>query len=823
MLASKTVCARCRSRLLASAAHIGTARQNSTASTPAATAEPSRTITRPDRTRSRNPLWIPARAKASDSVGDPDTKQRALDLFEEIVSSKPQASSPGHSPDVTRPYRLADELDMIAKNKEKLSATEVAARSYTALKTKLVPMSQQPDTRLPPSLVTKAKVAVTQMAAAKLSAIDDAELPSLADICKLYADLNNIRVGRRLELMNEFLRLIVSSRTELEAQPVEERLLDDLVECWKHLSGLRRVSSGMASPTEFWITLRPDLLPTEDDPVRLFRSLFSLFAANETPGLVPALVTTFVLLSEPRHVLSMAKEEARPLLEALDPIVKRFGREELQLLFDGYPELWAYVQPRADWRVTRTAPEAWKESNAPAVKKNPRKTPAKGLFSHVMWHKRFEMAFRASGLSVARQAWRDLTMPAKDEKRPVSLRAAPELFDYILFLNCSKRDEGSSKLTSEILAYMKNIGLQPSIKTYTAMMDGWKQARQLEPIEQMWAMVSRTTLRLDDQIWSVRISALGQLGPERAGLVALKEMEAQWDEAVKNGTQNRAVKPGIACVNAAISGLLLRNRMDVIHGVLKWATDKGMEPDIYTYNMLLAQMLKKGATEEVDALLSSMKAARLEPDAATFTIILEAAFADLDKQTPLEQREAIDQVFSEMAACGIKPNQSAFAKMLHVLVKQGAAADHAVSLVLAHLRKSELQPSTEMCTILVEHYASRERPDLDSLRALVADRRARTRALTDRVFWESVIRHYHRAGDLYGALEIVYDLDDWGIWPALPLLYPLLRSLITKRDWDGAKKLVSTVRRQARPQAIDKNGRYWKHAFWAAAKDYDLL
>ncbi|EFQ27117.1 pentatricopeptide repeat domain-containing protein [Colletotrichum graminicola M1.001] len=719
---------------------------------------------------------------------------------------------------------------MIAKNNDNLSAIEVAAKSYIVIKTKLLPIAQQADTRLPQSLTTKATQAMHQMVKAKFSAIDNKDLPSTVDICKIYADLNNVRVVRRLELINDLLRVIVSSRSELGAESVEDQL-DDLVECWKHFSGLRRVKSGMASHAEFWITSRPDMRGTEE-PAKLFRLLFPLFALNELRGLTPALVTTFVLLSEPKHALSMAKEEAQPLLEALDPIVKRFGPEELQPFFDGYPELWNYVQPRADWRVTRTAPEALKDSNAPAVG-NSSHTPAEGRFSYVLWHNRFNVAFRSPGLTVARETWRDLIDPANDEMRALRLRRAPELFDYILFLACSKKEEGVSQLTSEVLAYMKDLGLAPSVRTYTSMMNGWKQARKLDPIEHLWATITRSPLKLDEQIWSVRIAALGQLGPERAGLAALKEMESLWDAEVKSGKPikadepgiagPKAVKPGIASVNAAISGLLMRNRMDVIYAVLKWATSRGLEPDIYTYNMLLSQMLKKGASEKVDALLSSMKATGVEPDAATFTIILEAAFTGLHKQTPREQREAIDGVFAEMAACGIKPSQEAFAKMLYVLVRQGAAADHAINIVLGHLRRSGLQPSTEICTILVEHYANREQPDLDSLRALVADRRSRTRALMDRVFWESVIKHYHRVGDLYGALEIVYDLDDWGIWPALPLLEPLLRSLISKRDWDGAQKLVSTVVKQPRPQAKDRRERYWKHGFWAAAKDYDLI
>ncbi|WYZ40658.1 hypothetical protein EsH8_IV_000999 [Colletotrichum jinshuiense] len=823
MLASRAVCARCRSKLLVSAATVGTARANSTASFPSAAAEtPPKATSQPPRTRAPN---APPRTQTrkQKGAGDQSARQRALDLFESTINSEPQ-SVPETSQGVNQLYRLADQLDKVLQNKEEMPAEDVAAKLYTLLLTNLPQASREPGGRLPQVLHTKASQALRQIIDTKLGAIDAAALPRIVDICKLYADLNNIRVVKRLELIGSLLRAIVSSRSESENQPVDAKLLDDLVECWKHFSGLRRAESGLQSESKFWLTSRPDMRGTED-PNRIFRALFPLFALNELHGLGPALVTTYVLLSEPKHLLTGAVGEAQPLLEALDPIVKRFDQEMLKQMFDGHSELWNYVQPRADWRVTRMAPEAWKESSTSAVN-TPNQSQSAGRFSYALWHRRFGTAFRGNDHAAVLQAWRDLIDPANDKDRARRLRDSPELFDYILFLSCGKYGTHAvsfSKLITEVLAYMQSLGMEPTIRTYTTMMNGWKQARRLEPIEKLWSSITEAGLKLDQQIWSSRISALGQLGNEWAGLAALKEMEKIWDKAVMNGTQTKAVQPGIASVNAAISGLLKRDRMDVIRAVLDWVANKGMEPDIYTYNMLLSRMLKKGASEEADRILASMKTAGIAPDGATFTIILEAALDDLPDQTVQEQRASIERVFGEMAACGIEPNQETYAKMFHILVKAGDAAQVSVAAVLGHLRSSGLQPSTEICTILVEYYVSRSRPDLDSIRALVADRRSRTRALTDRVFWESVIKHYHRAGDLDSALEIFYDLDDWGIWPALPLLEPLLRSLVHRQNWDGAKKLVTTVRRQARPQAADRDGRYWKHAFWAVAQDYDLL
>ncbi|KAK1501533.1 pentatricopeptide repeat domain-containing protein [Colletotrichum tamarilloi] len=817
MLASRTVCAQCRSRLLAGAATIGAVRPNSTTSFPSAA------VDQPSRTPKPKAPRPPTRKHKGS--GNETAKQRVLDLFEETVSKQPAPAAPSNGPGVNQLYSLTDELSQLLqqRQKQKISDLKFATQAYTFITTKLLVSAQKSGVYLPQVTTTIASQALQQITRIKFATVEAADLPQTVDICKLYTHINNKRVVRRLELINGLLRAIISTRADPENQAVEDRLLEDLVECWKHFSGLKRADSGLESDPVFWLTSRRDLLGTER-PDRLLRALFPFFAANETSGLGPALVATYVLLSESKHMISKARLEAHPLLEALDPIVKQFDKDMLQELFRDHAEVWSYVQPRADWRVTRVAPGTWKELDTVSPGK-PDQAKSAVRFSYALWHRRFETVFRANDTAAIQQAWRDLINPANDKDRTLRLQSSPDLFDYILFLACSKYGLGASfsKLTEEILAYMKTLGMAPTVRTYTSMMSGWKEARRLEPIENLWKFITNAGVKLDQQIWSSRISALGLLGGEHDGLGALKEMDRLWSMAVKNGTQGKAVEPGISNVNAAISGLLRRDNMEVIRTVLDWATDKGITPDIYTYNMLLSRMLKKGAHEEADRILASMKTAGITPDGATFTVIMEAALSDLPDQTPQEQRETMDRVFSEMAACGIEPNQESYGKMLHVLVRAGDSGKHAVAALLSHLRASRLHPSTEMCTMLVEYYVNRNRPDLDSLRALVADRRARTRALTDRVFWESVIKNYHRAGDLDSALEVVYDLDDWGIWPGLPLLDPLLRSLVHRQDFEGAKKLVDTVRKQARPQAADKAGRFSKHGFWAFAHDYRLL
>ncbi|KAF6843782.1 glutathione s-transferase [Colletotrichum musicola] len=831
MLASRAVCAQCRLRLLSSGAAIGSVRPSSTMSSAPAAAtadhDPKTTTSRPAQAQ---PSDCPSRTKIPPKRGANDTQQRALDLFESTVKKGAPAAASGPTWDINKILQLAEKLRTALQKQPDVSTVESAAKCWTLVVTEALPMAREyPD--IPAVLLTQVMFAIQKVTEAKLAAVHAAELPNVADICKLLADFGKSLPQRRLDIITRFLNAILTPRPDPDAPEsdsnslvIEERFLGDLVEFWKHFSGLGRTESGLNHPTEFWLTSRPELRDA-GDPKKLFPTLMPQLKASGTRGLGPALVTTYVLLEDPAHAQIKAREQAQLLLEVLGPIVKRFDREMLLDIFDETSPMWKYVEPRAVWRVIQEAPKYLRETSAPEGESQGPSQKG-GRFSYSLWHQRFSVAYRGNDHAAIQQAWRDLSDSANDKDRAKKLKTCPELLDYVLHISCHKsryEKEIYTKIISEVLGYMQSIELEPSIRTYTSMMEGWKKARRLEPIENLWKSITAAGVRLDEHIWSSRISANGELGDPWSGLKCLTHMDRAWKAAVEKQVPQLAVKPGIASVNAAIAGLLRRDRMEYVNKTLAWAKERGIQPDIYTFNMILSWMLKKGANEQADRLLASMKTAGVTPDGATFTIILEAALHNLPSQTPQEQRAAVDNVFRVMAASGIEPNQETYGKMLSTLTRDGDNAQVAVATVLARLRATGTQPSTEICTMLVDYYAQRSQPDLESIRALVMDRRSRTRALTDRIFWEMVIKQYHRAGDLEGALEIFYDLDDWGIRCKMSLLEPLLRSLVHRQDWDAATKFVSTVRRQAGDLAADPNNRFWKHGFWAVAKDYDLL
>lgn len=763
-----------------------------------------------------------------------NTKKRALHLFENTVNAAQQSES-GTSIDPGRLYRLGSDIDAAIENKHGLPPIPHVAQCFTTVHDSVLPaLRQLGGERLPKVTYAKATQAIRMLLDVKRNSWDSPDLPRATDICNVIAELGMKSPGR-LDPYIALLRHILSrtSYHDFAGSPTcnsfDPRHLEDLLTCWQDLSSSRLVSRSRGLGVR-----RPGLQDAgrAEDAVRNCRAEFPFLASIDMSKLVVVLATTYVILSDPRALPAATDAHVQNLKADLEFLVKPFSCATLHRFFTGYPDLWEYVSVRATWSPTEISSSSKQSAQitagpVPSLRPNaPNTTASHRQISYSAWHKRLGSLFKSNDVTGLNHAWEELTNPTDDCRRQEKLRNCPELFDFILHQCCSKQGpdgNGLQQLAGRVLAYMDHIKLRPTIRTYTSMMEGWKVAKKLHQIEKLWAQVVKSGMQLDEHIWSSRISAYGSLGRPDDGLRSLDEMNQAWEQTCHSGNPCRAVRPGIASVNAAISGLLRVDNLDAVHRVLAWASEKKIEPDIWTYNRLLSHMLKKGRLEEADKILTSMKASGVAPDGATFTIILETALAEMESQTPDSQRRTITRVFAEMSACGIEPNQETYAKMLHVLVREGNVARVPIEAVLAHLRGSGLQPSPEICTILFEFYFSRRPRDWDSIRALIADRRSRTRVLTDRVFWETVMRHLNSAGDTTGALEIFYDINDWGIWPALPVLEPILRALTDNGDWEEARKLVQTVLRQERNSSADHGGRYWKHAFWAIARDYALM
>ncbi|KAL9942958.1 hypothetical protein D7B24_002019 [Verticillium nonalfalfae] len=843
MFAARTICTTCRSRLLAETVAKGASVRHQSTVPAASTFLHSTETTRSNHDATKRHKHVPTHKPISATSeriprgsNDGNAKRRALDLFESTINSARRSESQAEA-DTQKLHQIARNIDAILHNARENPEEPYAAALYACVIDDILPLLRQSDSGLLPQFAySKATEALRAVLDVKVNACDDPTLPRASELCGTLAEIGMKTPGRLDPFLGLLNWLIAKTPAEVNAAGspsvdsavFDQHLLEDLLGCWKGLSLSRHAYKARGLDTRRPTPRNPRNI---SDPLYNCHVEFPLLVSLDPKKLVVVLATTFVLLSDPRVQSAASTEALEAVKKELKVFVQPFDAAKLESHFTANPALWEYVAPRIDWAPLQariqSKPKQPIEFHSPTKTAHANvKVPTKRI-SYSAWHKRLSTLFKLNDANGLREAWEELTNPVNDTDRADKLRQCPELFDYVLNQCCSKHGSGGDKFwesfTNQTMEYMNNIGLVPTIRTYTSMMEGWKIAKRLRSVQLLWNQVVESGMELDHHIWSSRISANGALGNPNAGMKVLTEMQAIWEEAVATGTQHKAVKPDISSVNAAISGFLRNDRMSSVQDVLAWANSQRIEPDIFTYNKLLGYMLKKGRMEEADNILSSMKNSGINPDSATFTIILETALAEMSMQDPDAQRVTVRRVFAEMATCGLEPNQQTYAKMLHLLVRSGDGAKVPIEAVLSHLRASGLQPSPQICTILFEYYFSRRPRDWDAIRALITDRRSRTRVLTDRIFWETVMRHFHAAGEVRAALEIFYDMDDWGIWPSLSVLEPILRSLTAAREWEEAQKLVTTVRKQARPLSADPDGRYYKQAFWFVARDCGLM
>jgi pentatricopeptide repeat protein len=447
-------------------------------------------------------------------------------------------------------------------------------------------------------------------------------------------------------------------------------------------------------------------------------------------------------------------------------------------------------------------------------------------------HKEIGQAIKARNLTALDAAWGKF-WGEEDEPSAERLRQLfkmREIFDYFVHAYMSIRQ---TQRSLNVWNSMVKHGIEPTLKTWTSMIQGCTNARNAHGIKTVWDRLIASGAKLDNHVWTARISGLIESNDFEAGFAALREMAQIWNERHKPEHAAVAMKPSVESINASLNWLLRYNRLPPAMDLLLWAAKQGIEPDIYTFNTMLRPLVRQGKAAQARALLDMMKSINVSADASTFTILLDGALPGISTLSPKEQVDRINYVIEEIEAAGFKPNMLNFGKMIYILLQEGGrdSDSAAVKAVLAHIWKRGFELSSHILTMLAEHYFSRDPPDAAAVTQLIETRRLRQNRSIDRVFWERVIKGYCQAGETQKALEIFDEGFTSGSTMAFSTLYELLLALLEAGENERAKTLVKAVR--GMPDTDDRDGelasrpvaetqarplRYWKHRFWHLAE-----
>ncbi len=801
------------------------------------------------------PLPLPPRAHQLHPAAA--RRSTSLAMFQNIVDHQGRTPGAGASPSI----EVIKDVTKMHAMLEREGATLAAAYSY--FEDTIYPQLTQPGPNAAPQIIRNqvATVLLDRLAQEKPRDFDANSLPSVARITEVMIELDVLRPVPWATLVIELIQHVhrqtkdpdayASIKDYEAAMARRDAFLHDLLGAWKAFCAQRPNPAPDSPP----LSVGPP--NTKKEPIRRLpsssssssssaaksrnanrngngngsaNSLQNAFGAMFPQYLVPSLMrpafaafATYKLLTDPFNRSRATKEEAVPFLHMMKGLIsgaRAPSREDFKPIFDTFPDLPPFVWPEKQAKAKAGAFIDTAASGGRTLQR---------LSADV--HRKLGEALKRRNVSAVNKVWLAFWGEAAtpDAEQVEALAKSPDMFNYFIFAYTTMRQP---QLAIDVWTKMESIGIQPTIKTWTSMLQGCGRANNVNGLEMVWSRLLASGTKLDAAIWTTRIHGLFACGKPVAAIRALNEMEQTWELREKPEFAAAAVQPTIEPVNAAIASLLRLNRDHDATQILAWASKHGIQPDIVTFNILFRPLIARGDMEGIENLFATMEKMEISADIATFTGLLEGIFSQLDALSPAQQVALVDRVLATAKASGVKINMQAYGKIFHILLRDGGtSADGPVKAVLGHIRRRGLEPSSQIYTMLAQHFFSRNPPDPDFVTDLIEKRRLHDDAGIDRIFWERVLKGYCHVGDLRRAMDVFDRIFTTGTTITFGTLFDLLRALVRAGDGASAARVVAAARNIGRPEdasprtelAGGPGKRYWRHRFWHLAHNQGLL
>lgn len=771
----------------------------------------------------------------------PNSKKTAnvdvTDLFRQIVDgpdTKSDSLEEGHAKSVN--IKLVQD---VGKLQDMLDAKAPISDAFKFLQSTLYPSIQQKGVIVPKVFYTVLSSLLHEMVIKKKEDILNPELPSTAEILRICARHGELKpTDDWLPLTGELVKYLCEMKTSADDYPsieafedhlaTKNQIISDLVETWKVLSLPRsRVGEGHADANDildgFWFPrlnkFAINKYARSNNFSLALSSLFPQHSPNQLGDKLSVLaIATLTLLIDGARSNTSSRRSALRFMTKVAQLMKFTGVDEKALrkaIKVTYPSIEGYVM--GQWpKIEDYLDEVNQSSNSGVGGQGSSSTPRTTRGSHdtVYFEKKLSQAYGTRNWSEVDRLWREFSgaQVQSTTGKTSTPRQSPHIFDS--FINTYMALNQPDKAI-EVWNTLPKFGLKPTLRTWNVMLDGCKKAQNLKGLTTVWQRLISSGAKLDMPIWVTRIAGLMECNDPAAAVMALEEMAVLWREAQQKKNVHAAPLT-IEPVNAALSGLIRLNNHSAVQRLLSWAKEQGINPNIYTFNLLLRPLILEGRDKEVQTIFKHMESLGVNADAATFTLILEGTLNKLEAWDPERQVEIVASIFDDMKKAGLEANHQNYGKMIHLLLRSGDRAQASVKAVLDHLWQQGLELSPHIYTSLVEHYFSRNPPDLETVNELIQRRRLLDYDDMDRIFYDRVIKGYAAAGDHETAFNIYRKLSSAGFLVNLDAQYELLHALLlADRRKDAQDMVEDTVKRYAEHRG---EGSWLGHRYWHTAE-----
>ncbi|KAI0969239.1 hypothetical protein F4678DRAFT_439830 [Xylaria arbuscula] len=735
-------------------------------------------------------------------------------------------------------------VQAIGKLQEMVDGDAPVADAYRYFRSKINLAIQEPGAHVPQAYHKVKLALLDKLVTAKRADMFAVGLPTVADIFRNYAELDELKPKQWAVLVGELVQRIVNMDPSAGGQSIAEHerqiavrnaMLADLIESWKILSLPRLTisSSGEDQLTNnFWFP-RLDKLPLskftrKGNFIVAFNTVFPQYPHRHLGAPVAVLaIATYTLMHDSQRCSVDVRQNATRFMSKVASLVTLVDYRDETLrkdLISTFPKLEGYIMGL--WPKIRAylsqKPVSLDEGSTEMyrIPRSVKRDRTVSAFNAISIGNRLSRSHGNGNVKEMDKLWEEFVgfeVPISEE-RAAQIRQHPQLIDSFIKTRMTLNQPDKAVIAWNLLG---KVGLKPSLRTWNLMLDGLRRARNIDGLKNIWAKLARSGLKLDTVIWTTRVAGLIDCGDVEGGLRALEEMAKLWE---KDPNMTTAVAPSIEPVNAALAGLVLRRQQGDAEKLLAWAGRKGIQPDVVTFNTMLRLMIRDGnRSEDVEKLFAAMQAQGVRADEATFTIVLDASFSKDNIRDPEDQANVVDNVASAMSAAGLTLNMQTYGKMIYLLLRANATA--AAMAVVNHLYNRNLELSPHIYTMLIEHCFQQTPPALDSVHLFVQRRRHLDFDDMDHIFYDRVVKNYALVDETTAALDVYKHVVGASSSVSLPTLYDLLLALLRQDRHEDARYLVNREKKRFEDQHPnpEEQAKYWANRFWQLARQYNLL
>ncbi|KAI8932635.1 hypothetical protein NX059_010132 [Plenodomus lindquistii] len=405
----------------------------------------------------------------------------------------------------------------------------------------------------------------------------------------------------------------------------------------------------------------------------------------------------------------------------------------------------------------------------------------------------------------------------------------------------------------EIWNHMIAHGVQPTILTWVALLNGCANARDLDGLNAMWQRMLASGIEPDEYAWTTRVNGLFTLRQINSGLAALDEMGRKWRAAEEAGEAapqvkirgrpmstpktkstplNTVAKPSIEVINGAITAIVkIRRdgmghdkRLGLVQKILGWAGNFGISPNAITYNTLIRLYLDTGDYTTASKILRQMEVDGIPSDAATHSMLMSVAFDNerFDDMSASQQTSKILSHLDDIEASGIKLNDYIYHTAVDRLLKYHSNYD-AVRAIVEHMSARMIVPSPAIYTSLATHYFQQNPPNIMAVDGLVHQIFTHHRVPSDVMLFDRLIEGYANVGEVGKMMSVLTRMSKHGKPPGWRALTAVLRALAEQGDYERARSIVSDITK-VKGIAVGgiTGGNSGEFAFFKMVKELDL-